>query len=84
MVAETLIIAAAFPQASDAQAAVQDPQRHGFSEHEISMVYTNAGHNVRAGLLDGAVWGGVFGAAPSAWRGSPFSDGGSQLTVQPN
>ncbi len=62
MVAETRMIAAAFPKASDAQAAVQDLRHHGFSEHEISMVYTDAGHNIRAGLLDGAVWGGVFGA----------------------
>jgi hypothetical protein len=62
MVAEVRIIAAPFPDSSDAQAAVQDLRQHGFSEHDISVVYTNAGQTVRAGLFSGAVWGGVVGA----------------------
>ena len=62
MVAEIRIIAAAFPQASDAQAAVRDLRHHGFTEQDISVVYTDAGHTIGAGLLDGAVWGGVVGA----------------------
>jgi hypothetical protein len=62
MVAETRIIAAAFPQAADAQAAVQALQQRGFSEQDISVLYTDAGHTIRAGLLGGAVWGGVLGA----------------------
>lgn len=62
MVAETRILAAAFAETSDAQAAVRDLQQHGFPEHNISVVYTDTGHSVRAGLLSGAVWGGVLGA----------------------
>ena len=62
MVAETRIIAAAFPHASDAQAAVTALKQHGFSEHDISVLYTDAGHTIRAGLLGGAVWGGALGA----------------------
>ena len=62
MVAETRIIAAAFPQAWDAQAAVLVLRQHGFSEHDISVLYTDAGHTIRAGLLSGAVWGGALGA----------------------
>lgn len=64
MVAEThiRIIAAAFPQARDAQAAVLELQRGGFSEHDLSVLYTDAGHTIRAGLLNGAIWGGVLGA----------------------
>ena len=62
MVAETRIIAAAFPNAADGQAAVQELKQRGFSEHDISVLYTDAGHTIRAGLLSGAVWGGVLGA----------------------
>ena len=62
MVAETRIIAAAFPNAADAQATVLGLQQHGFSQHDISVLYTDAGHTIRAGLLSGAVWGGVLGA----------------------
>lgn len=62
MVAETRIIAAAFPNAKDAQEAVLALQQRGFSEHDVSVLYTDAGHTVRAGLLGGAVWGGVLGA----------------------
>lgn len=62
MVAETRILAAAFPSASDAQAAVQDLRQHGFPERDISLVYTDAGHTIGEGLLNGAVWGGVLGA----------------------
>jgi hypothetical protein len=62
MVAETRIIAAAFPHAQDAQAAVLALKQRGFSEHDISVLYTDAGHSIRAGLLSGAVWGGVLGA----------------------
>lgn len=62
MVAETRIIAAAYPTATDAQAAVLALRQHGFSEHDISVLYTDAGHTIRAGLLGGAVWGGALGA----------------------
>ncbi len=62
MVAETRIIAAASPKAADAQAAVLGLRQHGFSEHDISVLYTDAGHTIRAGLLSGAVWGGALGA----------------------
>jgi hypothetical protein len=62
VVAETRIIAAAFPNVQDAQAAVLELKQRGFSEHDISVLYTDAGHTVRAGLPSGAVWGGVLGA----------------------
>ena len=61
MVAETRLIAAAYPNPSDAQATVQDLRRAGLSESEVSVVYTDPGHVVKAGLIDGAVWGGVLG-----------------------
>ena len=61
MVTETGIIAAAFPNAKDAQEAVLALKQRGFSEQDISVLYTDAGHTIRAGLLGGAVWGGVFG-----------------------
>ena len=62
MVTETRIIAAAYPSTADAQSAVMALRQHGFSEHDISVLYTDAGHTIRAGLLNGAVWGGVLGA----------------------
>jgi len=62
MVAETRLIAAAFPNTRDAQEAVMNLRLHGFPEQDISVLYTDAGHTIRAGLLSGAVWGGVLGA----------------------
>jgi hypothetical protein len=62
MVTETRLIAAAYPNAADAQAAVLELRQRGLSEHDISVLYTDAGHTIKAGLLGGAVWGGVFGA----------------------
>jgi hypothetical protein len=62
MVTETRIIAASYPNAADAQSAVEDLRFRGFPEHDISVVYTDTGHTVRAGLLSGAIWGGVLGA----------------------
>ena len=62
MVAETRIIGAAFPGAEDAQAAVRELQQRGFAERDISVLYTDAGHTIGHGLLDGAIWGGVLGA----------------------
>src|SRR5271166_2489927 len=59
MVTETRIIAAAFPNAKDAQDAVLALKQGGFAEQDISLLYTDAGHTIRAGLLDGAIWGGV-------------------------
>ena len=76
MVAETRIIAAAFPNAADAQAAVQELKQRGFSEHDISVLYTDAGHTIRAGLLSGAVWGGVALSGGSFGQGvAVFGDG---------
>ena len=53
MVTETRIIAAAYPNAADAQAAVLALKQHGFSEHDISVLYTDAGHSIRAGCSAG-------------------------------
>ena len=62
MVAQTWLEAAAFPNPADAQAAVDELKSKGFDENLISVVYTDAGHTIRAGLLSGAIWGGVLGA----------------------
>jgi len=61
MVAETRILAAAYPNHADAQAAVAELREAGFAEEAISILYTDAGHLITAGLVDGAVWGGVIG-----------------------
>ncbi|TMD57693.1 MAG: hypothetical protein E6I93_02335 [Chloroflexi bacterium] len=62
MVAQTWLEAATFPKAEDAQAAVAELKREGFSEQQISVIYTDAGHTIKAGMITGAVWGGVLGA----------------------
>ena len=62
MVAQTWLVAATYPQAADAQAAVAELRREGFQEPDISVLYTDAGHTIRAGMINGALWGGVLGA----------------------
>lgn len=62
MVAQTWLEAATFPRPEDAQAAVADLKRAGFTESDISVLYTDAGHTIQAGLVNGALWGGVIGA----------------------
>ena len=62
MVAQTWLEAATYSQAADAQAAVAELRREGFVESDISVVYTDAGHTIQAGIVNGAVWGGVLGA----------------------
>ena len=62
MVTQTWLEAAAYPNQADAQAAVEELKSKGFDENLISIVYTDAGHTIRAGLLCGAIWGGVLGA----------------------
>lgn len=62
MVAETRLVAAAYPIHADAQAVVKELRDEGVGESEISVVYTDAGHQIGAGLLNGAIWGGVMGA----------------------
>ena len=62
MVTQTWLEAAAYPNQADAQAAVEELKSKGFDENLISIVYTDAGHTIRAGLLSGAIWGGVLGA----------------------
>jgi rhamnosyltransferase len=61
VVAETWLIAAAYPKPEDAQAAVADLKQSEFPEKNISVLYTDAGHAIGAGIIDGAVWGGVLG-----------------------
>lgn len=61
MVAETHLVAAAFPKTEDAQAAVRDLKAMGLPEESISVLYTDPGHTIGAGALDGAIWGGVLG-----------------------
>jgi hypothetical protein len=62
MVKQTWLEAATYPQAVDAQAAVAELRREGFGEQEISVLYTDAGHTIQAGMITGALWGGVLGA----------------------
>jgi hypothetical protein len=62
VVAQAWLEAAAYPNPEDAQAAVTDLRAHGFDEDQISIIYTDAGHNIKAGLISGAIWGGVLGA----------------------
>jgi hypothetical protein len=62
MVAQTWLEAATYPNQADAQAAVADLKRAGFREDQISIIYTDAGHTIQAGMLTGAIWGGVLGA----------------------
>jgi hypothetical protein len=62
MVAQTWLIAATYPDETDAQAAVAELKREGFGEQDISVVYTDAGHTIQAGMITGAIWGGVLGA----------------------
>ncbi|HEY4388203.1 MAG TPA: hypothetical protein VGN34_27455 [Ktedonobacteraceae bacterium] len=62
MVAQTWLEAATYPRAADAQAAVAELKREGFEEPDISVVYTDAGHTIQAGMVTGALWGGVLGA----------------------
>ena len=62
MVTQTWLEAAAYPNPADAQAAVDELKSNGFDESLISIVYTDAGHNIKAGLISGAIWGGVLGA----------------------
>src|ERR1700676_2812352 len=62
MVAQTWLEAATYAQPTDAQLVVADLRREGFAEQDISVIYTDTGHTVRAGMISGAVWGGVLGA----------------------
>lgn len=62
MVAQTWLEAATYARPEDAQAAVADLRRQGFAEQDISVIFTDAGHTIKAGMITGAVWGGVFGA----------------------
>lgn len=62
MVAQTWLEAASYPQATDAQAAVRELRREGFEEQDISVLYTDTGHTIQAGMITGAIWGGVLGA----------------------
>src|SRR5947209_11378202 len=62
MVAQTWLEAATYPDETDAQAAVAELRREGFREQDISVIYTDAGHTVEAGMINGAIWGGVLGA----------------------
>ncbi len=60
MVAQTFLVAATYPKPADAQAAVKDLKAAGWAEGTISVLYTDPGHTIKAGLIDGAIWGGVL------------------------
>lgn len=61
MVSETLLVAAAFPQPKEAEAAVRDLGAAAFGDGDISVVYTDTSHMVKEGLVGGATFGGVVG-----------------------
>jgi hypothetical protein len=46
MVTQTWLEAASYPNPADAQAAVDELKNNGFDESLISIVYTDAGHNI--------------------------------------
>jgi hypothetical protein len=62
MVTQTWIEAAAYPNPEDAQAVVRELMNNGFDEQSVSVLYTDAGHTIKAGAINGAIWGGVLGA----------------------
>lgn len=62
MVKQTWLEAATYPNPIDAQAAVAELRQKGFTEQEISVLYTDVEHTVQAGMITGALWGGVLGA----------------------
>ena len=62
MVAQVWLEAATYPNPADAQETVAELRREGFGEQEISVIYTDAGHTIQAGMITGAIWGGVLGA----------------------
>jgi hypothetical protein len=62
MVTQTWLEAATYAQPADAQATVADLRSEGFTEQDISVLYTDTGHTVGVGMISGAVWGGVLGA----------------------
>jgi hypothetical protein len=62
MVTQTWLEAAVYPNPADAQAAVSELRSNGFDEQSISILYTDAGHTIKAGAINGAIWGGVLGA----------------------
>lgn len=61
MTSESILVAAAFAQPEEAEAAVQDLGRAGFSQNDFSVVYTDRSHVAEQGLLHGAVFGGIVG-----------------------
>ncbi len=58
---ESALVAAAFPNKADAEAAVKELGDAGFGQGSISLVYTDPGTVVKEGLLEGAVFGGMVG-----------------------
>jgi len=61
MVSESVLVAAAFERAEDAEAAVKELGQAGFGQGDISLVYTDTGHVTEQGIVRGAVFGGVIG-----------------------
>ena len=61
MVSESMLVAAAFPQPEDAEAAVKELGQAGFGEGDISLMYTDPRRVTEQGLVQGAIFGGVVG-----------------------
>jgi hypothetical protein len=61
MTSESILVAAAFPEPSNAEAAVKELGEKGFGQGDVSLMYTDKGNVVKEGLLQGVVFGGVIG-----------------------
>jgi hypothetical protein len=61
MVSESILVAAAFEKPDQAEAAVRELGAAGFSHGDVSLAYTDPGHVLKEGLLQGAVFGGLVG-----------------------
>jgi hypothetical protein len=60
-ISESVLVAAAYADKANAEAAVGDLVSAGVPKSSISLVYTDPGSVVKEGLLHGAVFGGVVG-----------------------
>ena len=61
MTTESMLVAAAFPNPHNAEAAVRELGGAGFGEGDVSLMYTDPRNVTREGLVSGALFGGVIG-----------------------
>lgn len=61
MTRESILVAAAFPDPKNGEAAVKDLGAAGFGNGDVSLMYTDRRHTTEQGILSGVVYGGVIG-----------------------